>query len=253
GNGALKDYLLRRYDPRNTVLSAAGNFEPDEMLGKLGEVFGGFAPSSCFFEPSYDSVYAPAFAVKEKDIEQTHMCVGFPGIPAGSDDNYAMAAVNTIFGGGMSSRLFQKIREERGLAYSVYSCNSSFTETGLFLVYAALNPIQVGEVLGLIVEETKRMLTDRITEEQLFNTKEQLKSGYLLSLESTSSRMNSIGRTMLMLNKTVTSDELIEKIDAVNLDKFYEICERVLQLDKISLSFVGPDAREEEFRMRYNT
>jgi predicted Zn-dependent peptidase len=231
-------YMHDHYGPKETVLAVAGNIDEKIVLEKLTEIFGRFE------RRKNDSglpatVYAPAFATKEKDIEQTHLCVGFPGIPSGADETYTMAAVNTILGGGMSSRLFQKIREEHGLVYSVYSFHSGFADTGLFTIYAALNPAQTDDVFQLIVSEVKRLFSEKITVEQLAKTKEQLKSSFLLSLESSSNRMNSIGRTMLMLNKTVTTEELIEKVDKVNLEKFYTLCEQVFQLDRLSVSLVG--------------
>jgi predicted Zn-dependent peptidase len=231
-------YMRTHYRPENTVVAVAGNLNEREVLEKITEAFSAFpvAPSPIAVP---DAVYCPAFHSREKDIEQVHLCMGFPGVAAGSDDTYTLAAVNTVFGGGMSSRLFQKIREERGLVYSVYSYNSSYVGAGVFTVYAALNPAQVYDVLTLVVEEIKGMFTDKVSESQLARTKEQLKSNYLLSLESAANRMNSIGRTLLMLDKVITADELIEKIDAINLEKFYEICERIFKLEQMSLSLVG--------------
>jgi predicted Zn-dependent peptidase len=165
--------------------------------------------------------------------------MGFPGIKTGIDDSYALAAVNTIFGGGMSSRLFQKIREEHGLVYSVYSYNASYRDTGIFLVYAALNPGNIFEVLNLVSQEVRGMFSERINNEQLSKAKEQLKSNFLLSLENAASRMNSIGRTLLMLDKIITPDELVEKIDAITIDAFYDVCNKIFDLNQMSLSLVG--------------
>jgi predicted Zn-dependent peptidase len=241
----LHDYLHSHYRPDNTIVALAGNFNEDEIMEKITKVFMTFkAPkiSAPGAEPS--KPYAPAFITKEKDIEQVHLAMGFPGIPSDSEDTYTLAAVNTIFGGGMSSRLFQKIREERGLVYTVYSYNAGYSDTGVFTVYAALNPAQVYDVLKLIKEEIHRLFTERVTEEQLARTKEQLKSNYLLSLESAANRMNSIGRTLLMLNKVITVEELIEKIDAVTLDRFYDLSTRIFDLEQMSLSLVGKGMNE---------
>lgn len=232
-------YFQANYHPQNTVVAIAGNLDEPEMIQKISDAFSGFAKLPDFTPVSFDTVYKPTIITREKDIEQVHMCLGFPGVASGSEETYTMAAVNTIFGGGMSSRLFQKIREEHGLAYSVYSYNAGFADTGMFTVYAALSPAQVHDVLNLTLEEIRRMFTDRVTQKQLSKSREQLKSNYILSLESSSNRMNSIGRTMLMQNKTVTAEQLIEKIDAIDLDMFYTLCEKVMQLDKISLSLVG--------------
>ncbi|MCL2049360.1 MAG: insulinase family protein [Defluviitaleaceae bacterium] len=231
-------FVASRYSPKNVVIAIAGNINVKEALEKITACFGQYQGAQDSFKEAQAS-YSPGFSLREKDIEQVHLCVGFPGIKTGIDESYALAAVNTILGGGMSSRLFQKIREERGLVYSLYSYNVSYYDTGVFLVYAGLNPDNVYEVLGLIAKEVRGMLTDRITNEQLAKAKEQLKSNFLLSLENAASRMNSIGRTLLMLDKVITPDELVEKIDAVDLNAFFGVCEALFDLEQISLSLVG--------------
>jgi len=231
-------FLKERYNPKNVVIAVAGNINEKEVLEKITAAFAGFKDNSKGGEET-TADYSPGFCLKEKDIEQVHLCMGFPGIKTGLDESYALAAVNTILGGGMSSRLFQKIREQHGLVYSVYSYNASYFDTGIFLIYAALNPAQIYEVLNLISLEVRGMFTERVTEEQLAKAKEQLKSNFLLSLESAASRMNSIGRTLLMLDKVITPDELVTKIDAVDLDGFYAVCDKIFRLEQMSLSLVG--------------
>ena len=232
------EYLSGHYIPDNTVIAVAGNLSNCNAFNKIKKSFCDFSGKS----PAGADIiqkYTPSFITKEKDIEQVHLCAGFPGIPIGTDDSYAMAAINTVLGGGMSSRLFQTIREEHGLAYSVYSYHTGFMDTGIFAIYAALAPAQQKDVMDLILEEVRRLFTDKVSKSQLDKTKEQLKSNYLLSLESVASRMNSIGRNLLMLNRIVTADELIQKIDAISLDNFYELCERVFDMEQMSLSVVG--------------
>jgi predicted Zn-dependent peptidase len=233
-----KDFMAARYSPKNVVIAVAGNINEAEVLEKITAAFGSYTGAPDPFEDP-KTLYTPGFSLKEKDIEQVHLCMGFPGIKTGIDDSYALAAVNTIFGGGMSSRLFQKIREEHGLVYSVYSYNASYWDTGIFLVYAALSPGNVFEVLNLISQEVRGMFSERINDEQLSKAKEQLKSNFLLSLENAASRMNSIGRTLLMLNKIITPDELVEKIDAITIDAFYNVCNKIFDLNQMSLSLVG--------------
>jgi len=247
-----KRYFKAMYSAGRTVISVAGNFDEHEVVRKISNAFAPLnAVSGEFFSPAAEvgevlwteakpsAPYAPAFIKKEKDIEQAHICVGFPGITVDSPDTYVMAVLNTLFGGGMSSRLFQKIREEHGLAYSVYSYTAQFLDTGLFAVYSALNPAQIDDVLQLIHSEVKRLFTERVDEDQIVRIKEQLKSNYIMSLESSSNRMNSIGRNLLVLNRVVTADEIIEKVDAVDLDGFYNLAEQVFRLDQMSLSIVG--------------
>ena len=232
-------FMESRYRPKNTVIAIAGNINEEEIIKKITAVFDRYKDTGAEdTEPS--AQYRPSFSVRDKDIEQVHLCMGFPGLASGmGSDAYALACVNTVFGGGMSSRLFQKIREEHGLVYSVYSYNASYRDTGMFVIYAGLGPAHIYDVLSLITGEINRMFTDKITADQLAKTREQLKSGFLLGLESAYNRMNSIGHTLLMLDKTITPDEIISNIDAVDLDAFYAMCERIFKLDEMSLSLVG--------------
>jgi len=235
------DFITKRYQPSNTVIAIAGNINEDEIIGKITAAFSRFETKGSL-KPITPAVYQPSFSLREKDIEQIHLCVGFPGLPTGSgSDTYALSCVNTVFGGGMSSRLFQKIREEHGLAYSVYSYNASYKDTGMFVIYAGLGPQYISEVLHHITDEIRRMFTEKVTADQLAKTREQLKSSVLLGLESTYNRMNSIGSVMLTMDKVVTPDEIIAKIDAVDLDAFYDVCDRIFRLDEMSLSLVGKD------------
>jgi len=238
-NKKFKEYLAARYVPELTVIAMAGNLKgTGKVQDKIKNAFGEFSNAETTIKHAQQK-YSPAFLKKEKDIEQVHLCVGFPGIPTGTDDSYTMAVINTLLGGGMSSRLFQKIREEHGLAYSVYSYHAGFSDSGLFAIYAGLNPNQIEDVFRLILDEVRWIVGKNVTESQLAKTKEQLKSNYILSLESVASRMNSIGRNQLMLNRVITADELIQKIDAVDMMAFNELCNKVFQMEQMSMAIVG--------------
>ncbi len=238
-NKTFKKYHKEAYSPENTVISIAGNFSEAETIELIEKYFGSYTSQDNEKQIISPPKYHASVATKEKDIEQIHMVMGFPSIPLGSDDTYAMVILNTVLGGGMSSRLFQSIREEHGLVYSIYSYNSSYSDTGLFSIYAGLNPNQTQNVFGLITKEIKGLFTNKITSSQLVNTKEQIKSNYLLSLESSASRMNSIGKNMLMLNRIISPEELIEKIDSVSLDRIYILAEKIFNFDNLSLTAVG--------------
>lgn len=233
------NYFNRNYYPENTVLAVAGNFDRDEVLEKLSDIFKDYGRKNPYQKKKFKTTYTQGIITKSKEIEQVHMVTAFPGIGMGSDDSYKMAVLNTIFGGGMSSRLFQSIREESGLAYSVYSFNSSFADGGLLSIYAGLNKNQTPELIDKIVKEIKNLNTNKITEEDLAKTKEQLKSNYVLSLESTTSRMNAIGRGQLMLDKVLTPEEIIEKIDQVSIADVYELIEKTFDFDQMSICAVG--------------
>ncbi len=238
-NVSFREYYGANYHQQNTVIAVAGNFDEDSVIRKLEAYFGGFKRDGDYKKSAFATVYTPGVVTKEKDIEQVHICMGLPSISVGSDESYSLAAINTIFGGGMSSRLFQNIREENGLAYSVYSYNSSYADTGLFSIYAALNRAQAQQVVGLIIAEIKRLFTDKITPDGLARAKEQLKSNYLLSLESSSNRMNSLGRSQLMLGRILSPEELIQKIDRINTDNVYALVEKIFNLNALSLAAVG--------------
>jgi len=232
------DFKNKHYSPLNTLVAVAGNFKAADMIKKIEKYFAGFSAPD-YKEAAFNAEYAPALVTKEKPIEQIHLCMAFPGLPVNSGDAYTLSVLNTLFGGGMSSRLFQAIREERGLVYSIYAYAQSYLDTGLYTIYAALNPQQTSEAFQYISEEIKNLFSNRITEDQLKKTKDQLISNYVLSLESSASRMNSIGRSQLLLHRILSPDELISEIEKVSLDGLYRLAESMFDFEKMSVSAVG--------------
>jgi predicted Zn-dependent peptidase len=158
----------------------------------------------------------PAFSkqvkVKEKDTEQIHVCIGYKGIEQGNDDIYTLLAVNNVFGGGMSSRLFQKIREQKGLVYSIYAYPSSYKNSGLFTIYAGMNPEHLEQVMHLVRKEVNTLTRKKISIEELEKSKEQLKGNYILGLEGTGNRMNSIGKSELLLGRIFSPEEVLKRL-----------------------------------------
>jgi len=235
----LRDYFDNCYTPESTIISVAGNFG-DDIIERLESGFGGVKRGSSIVKPSSKkAVYKPAKVLLEKDVEQLQLCLGFEGIPHNSKDSYALSALLTFFGSGMSSRLYQRIREKHGLVYSVYSYGTSSADTGLIMIYAALNPESYKRVMELIVDEINGLTTNKITEANLYKLKQQLKSNYLLSLESSNSRMASLGRGLLLRNKITPPNEIIEKIDDISTKQIQMLVERVFDLDRMSLAAVG--------------
>lgn len=232
-------YMKKNYHPRNVVISVAGNVTEQEALEKISRAFDRFAPAPAPKKPK-PALYAPGISLRNKDIEQVHLALAFPALPwRGDADTFALTALATIFGGGMSSRLFQKLREEHGLVYSAYAQWVGCTDVGYFMIYAALNPANLPDALRLTLEECRRMFTDRVSEAQLSKAREQLKSNQLMSLESSNACMNSNGAWMMLLNKIISTDETVAMIDAISLERFYNMCEQVFRFDKMSLSLVG--------------
>jgi predicted Zn-dependent peptidase len=240
----IADYMTERYLPANTVLSVAGHFDTKKLLKMATQYFGNSNKPFVQEEIVKPATFLPSVQYKEKDIEQVHLCLGFEGIENDSERLYDLLALNNIFGGGMSSRLFQKIREEKGLAYTVYSYPSSYAQAGLFNIYAGTHPKQFEQVLSLIAKEMMTVAKRGVTESELRKTKEQLKANYILGLESTSSRMNSMGKSLLLLNQVKTQEEILEKLDAVSLDSIKEIIDRVFDFHKMSMAVVGQVDRE---------
>jgi predicted Zn-dependent peptidase len=232
-------YMKRHYRPENVVVSVAGKYDKNQVIEAVSRCMGLFDNTPDYIRPETAAVYASAVVTREKDVEQLHLCLAFPGIPLGSDESYTLTALNTFFGGGMSSRLFQNIREKHGLVYSIYSYPASYRGTGIYSVYAALGPQTAKEAAGLIRAEITNFFTDRMTVETLKNTKEQLKSNFILGLESTSSRMSSNARAELLLNRLLTAEQIMEKIDAVTLEGIYDLAGRIFDMGRHSVSAVG--------------
>lgn len=224
----LVNYWKRMYRPQNAVLSIAGNYEWEAVVAMAEELLGKWAPEGFEKQPCVTHAVQPASLTREKDIEQVHICLGYPGLILGDDRNYELSIFNSVFGGAMSSRLFQKIREESGMAYSVYSYPNAYTDAGLLSVYAATNPDTANAVYEMILEEARKLTETGLTPEEFAMAREQLKAGYILGSESTSARMQSIGRRMLLMNATRTESETIDRINAIKFDDVNALMREIL-------------------------
>ncbi|MRN54815.1 M16 family metallopeptidase [Paenibacillus monticola] len=232
----LRSYMKDQYTIENTVISVAGNIN-DGLIELLEQHFGSFTNhgTAALLSPP---VFHGELVYHRKKTEQNHICLSLPGVKSGDPLQYAMVLLNNAIGGGMSSRMFQEIREKRGLAYSVYSYHSSQADSGLFTVYAGTAPKQTKAVMELIKEMMYDLATKGLSEDELRKGKEQLKGSLILSLESTSSRMNRIGKNELMLGRHDTLDDMISKIQEVTM----EDVDRVLNLmfaEPLALAMVG--------------
>ena len=234
----LKGYWHRMYRPQNAVLSIAGNYEWDAVLEMANRLLGGWAAEGLDKLPCITATATPTVLTREKDIEQVHICLGYPALPMGDERNYDISIFNSVFGGAMSSRLFQKIREDSGLAYTVYSYPNAYTDTGMLSVYAATNPETAVQVYEMIVAEAKAIAEGGMTEKEFAMAREQLKSGYILGLESTSARMQSNGRRLLLMNTTRTESETIDRINAVSCDEANALMKQMLTAPH-SIALVG--------------
>ncbi|WP_352417833.1 pitrilysin family protein [Proteiniborus sp.] len=242
----LIDYYEAFYTPSNTVISIAGNFDFRDTIDMIKKYFGKWTPKLDIITKYDKPTIHHDISKKRKDIEQLHFCLGTEGSPQGQDDLYALLILNNILGGSMSSRLFQDIREDRGLVYSIYSYPSSYKDIGIFTIYAALNPNYFVEVIDIIMENINNIKQHYLSDEEIYKSKEQLKGNYLLGLESTSSRMTSIGKSELLLGKIVSPQEIVSKIDSVRLKDIVNVVDRIFDNNKFNIAYVGKFNNEKE-------
>ncbi len=235
---AIKKYISDEYTRDNIVISICGCFNQDHVCelfdSKLTELNSNKAEK--VFE---ETEYKPNYKMKVKDIEQSHICLGLKGLPLDDERYYSLALLNNIMGGSMSSRLFQNIREEKGLAYSVYSMSSSFSNTGYFNIYAGVSHDKIKDAVIGIQDELKLLKTDGVTADELQTAKEQLKGSYIFSLENVNGRMFSIGKNMLLLNKIYTPEEIMAHIDTVTMEDIKNISEMITDIHQYSGVLIG--------------
>ncbi|MBS1114771.1 MAG: putative Zn-dependent peptidase [Nitrospirae bacterium] len=234
----LMHHISKYYGTKDIIISCAGKFQPAKLMGLLRDRFGGLRRGS---EPKKGP--PPEFRsdvkVYTKDIAEAHVCIGVPSVSQTSEDRYALFVLNTLLGGGVSSRLFQEIRENRGLAYSVYSYTSMYIDTGLWGVYAGVSKKRIREVAELIIHEMFS-LKDTLTAEELDKAKKHLKGNMILGLESTNSRMNNIARQEISFGRYISPDEISKAVEIVSLKQIKELSERLLAKKSLSITAYGP-------------
>ncbi len=234
-------YMNEYYVSNNAVLSIAGNFDEKKLLETINDKFSTWNNNNNLSK-AYETInYNFEVVSKYKEIEQTHLCIGFKGVELDSNDVYPLLVLNNVLGGSMSSKLFQSVREERGLAYSIYSYPSIYKNGGSLVIYAGTNPNQVEEVTKIIYNEIKDIIINSLSEDEINKSKEQLKGNYILGLESTSSRMTSIGKSELLRNRIYSQKEIIDKIDSVNSADIQRVIQRIFKLDEVTITTVSKD------------
>ncbi|WP_434511655.1 M16 family metallopeptidase [Desulfitobacterium sp. AusDCA] len=233
------DYLSHHYAPDNLVVAVAGKINHEDVLKKLTPIFGEFKRGGKRIlegTPKEQAIQR----YNTKDTEQMHLIIGVPGLGQDDEDIYPMHIFNNILGGGLSSRLFQEIREQRGLAYSVYSYHSTYVDTGMFAIYAGTTPSNTQEVVECILAELQEMRANGITADELAKTKAQIKGGLYLGLESASSRMSRLGKTELCYDRVISPEEMVEKLEKVTLEDVKRVMNRLWVKNKLSLVMLGP-------------
>ncbi len=208
-------FLRSAYSPHRTVVAAAGNLDHDRFVDSVAGLFDSLPGNGAAEE--HPAAYVGGSYRESRDLEQVHLVVGFEGVRHTDPDYYTASVLSALHGGGMSSRLFQEIRENRGLAYSVYSFSSSYNDTGLYAIYAGTGEKEAAELIPVLCEETMA-LADSLTEAEVQRAKAQLKTSILMSLESTSSRCEHVARQIMVFGRPVPTEEVVAKLDSVTPD-----------------------------------
>lgn len=234
----IRNYMDKYYYPENIVISVAGNVTKELHL-HIEKHFGQYERSSKAVDTTLTH---PAFHsgkfVKERDVEQSHLAISYPAIGVKDPNLNSFIALNNIVGGNMSSRLFQEVREERGLAYTIYSYQSCYADVGAFTIYGSTNNQQLSVMRDTINATLKKVQADGITETELTNAKEQLKGSFVLGLEGTNSRMSRNGRNELIHGRHKSIDEIISEIDEVSMDKVDQLIQSILSAEP-AISIIG--------------
>jgi predicted Zn-dependent peptidase len=219
-------FMKREYRPERVVISVAGCVD-DELIGRLEQSFGTFSGGAETPISVKRPEFTPGAIRKRKDTEQAHLCLGYPGLDVNDSDIYGMIILNALFGGSMSSRLFQRIREEKGLAYSVYSYHSSHTDSGSVTIYAGTSPSRLEETRTVIRNEVSRLLRDGVSDSEIEGAVSQMKGSLLLGLESPDSRMSRNAKNELFTGEHKDIDKVMDEFRRVDGKKIRRIAERI--------------------------
>ena len=237
----LTDYVEAHYDPGQTVVSIAGNFEQAKLDPMVARYFGkGRATKATHTNGRRPPDVHGGVLLKKKRLEQVHLCLGLKGVAAGHQDRYALYALNSVLGGSVSSRLFQEVREKRGLAYSIYSFLSGYSDGGMITVYAATRPKEVDRVVDLVCREIRQIGVKGVERKELERAKTQMKGSLMLSLESSHSRMSKLAKDELTYGRHTSLDDMLAHIDHVNVEQVFNVGRQFFGLDSLAITGLGP-------------
>jgi predicted Zn-dependent peptidase len=244
--GTIKDYFHKFYNPERIVIALAGNVEHDRIVDLLEPVFGEVSGSNELpkrISPKINSGVRP----HARSLEQMHICLATLGISLTDPRRFAASLLNTILGGNMSSRLFQEIRERRGLAYAVYSFMSSHVDTGMFGVYTGVNPENARKATRLVLEALDRMRDTPVEKEELRDAKEYTKGNLYLAAESVDNQMVRLAQNEIHFGQYISLETVIEKIDAVKAEEIQQVARNLFKRDQMSLTLLGTQAKDQSF------
>jgi predicted Zn-dependent peptidase len=239
GRDVVHDHFTGHYVPSRIIISVAGNVTHDRVVELFGAGFNGFAPPAP--QRSQDAPrLKPGVNIVHKELEQVHLVMGFPGYSHSAPERYAVFLLNDIIGGSMSSRLFQEVRERQGLVYSIHSGAQAFRDTGMVYVYAATDAPNFSKVLKSTLKELRDLKKHGVSAEDLGRAKDHLKGSLMLSLESTSSRMNRLAKHELHFGSFLTMDAMLAAIDGVRHEEVQALVGELLDEDRLALTTYGP-------------
>jgi predicted Zn-dependent peptidase len=234
----LTHHIKKYYGKKDIVIACAGNFKEKKIIDSLNQGIGRLKRHS-EAKPEVPVKFTGGLNAVHKDLQETHICLGLKGLPHGSEERYTMHLLNTILGAGVSSRLFQEIREKRGLAYSIYSFNAAYYDTGLWTVYAGTDNRHAKEVVNFITGEI-RNLSSTITADELRRAKDQLKGNLILVLESTNNKMTNIARQEIYYGQYFSPQKIIKAVEAVTLEEIKSLAEKLTNNSRFALTIYGP-------------
>jgi predicted Zn-dependent peptidase len=237
---ALQTRFREWFAPDHLVITAAGNVTHQQVMDLIQREFGDLRSNDVLEDHTPPRTDAPLHVEGKKELEQVHLCVGVPSLPIAHERRFGIAVLNNLLGGGMSSRLFQNIREKRGLAYAVFSEITPYSDAGMLTVYAGTAKETVGQVLDLTIAEFRSMKESPVSDEELRRAKNHLKGSLMLSLESTSSRMSNLARQELYFGKFYSLDEILASIEGVTREDVQSLAHEFFRPEQISATVLGP-------------
>jgi predicted Zn-dependent peptidase len=233
------DTYAHRFAPGNIILSAAGNLDHDKFVELVCKHFEHMKPRENGFHSAQPKIVSRIILRNKKALEQVQLCLGVPCHPIAHEQRHAGYVLNTLLGGGMSSRLFQNIRERQGLAYSIYSDLNPYRDTGCMAVYAGTSRASTTKVVQSVVEEFRKLKKEPVSDEELRRSKDQLKGSLMLSLESSTARMSNLARQEMYFDRFYDLDELIAKIEAVTAADLQSLANEFFQTEKVAVAALG--------------
>ncbi len=236
--GVVETYA-HRFAPGNIIVAAAGNLNHAQFVDLVAKHFEHLKPAKNGFHSSEPKISSRIILRNKKALEQVQLCIGVPAYPIAHDKRHASYILNTLLGGGMSSRLFQNIRERQGLAYSIYSDLNPYRDTGCMAVYAGTSLASAEKVVRSVVKEFRDLKNNPVPEEELRRSKDQLKGSLMLSLESSSARMSNLARQEMYFDRFQDLDELIEKIEAVTAEDLQNLAQEFFKTESIAVTALG--------------